>query len=82
MYVTDKIRERGCEIADLLLNRGAYLYICGDGNSMAKDVHRTIVELLVSNGHRFGEVIDNDEAAEEIIEDLKFRRRFVLDIWS
>ena len=78
VYVTDKIRERGQEIAELLMRGGGYVFICGDGNHMAKDVHKTLVEILVT----YEDEIEDVDAAEEVIEDLKFRRRFTLDIWS
>ena len=76
VYVTHKIRESGQMIAKSLLEENAYLYICGDGNKMAKDVHVAIIEALVS----FGGL--TEALAEAAVQDLKLRRRFVLDIWS
>ena len=50
--------------------------MCGDGNHMAKDVHRALVDALTEHG-------DMGEAeAEELLKDLKARRRYALDIWS
>jgi methionine synthase reductase len=76
VYVTHKLRERSKDIVRLLLDEGAYLYICGDGNHMAKDVHSAIIDALVTEKEM------TKDAAEAIIHELKFRRRFVLDIWS
>ena len=76
VYVTHKLRERSKDIVRLLLDEGAYLYICGDGNHMAKDVHSAIIDALVTEKEL------TKDAAETIIHELKFRRRFVLDIWS
>ena len=77
IYVTHKIRERGSEVNKSLMEDGGYLYICGDGNNMAKDVQKCLVQVLVD--HNEGMTI---EKSEEIIADLKLRRRLVLDIWS
>lgn len=75
-YVQHKLRENGDEIVDLVLRRGAYFYVCGDGNNMARDVYNTIKDLLIQQGG-----ISASEA-EETLTDMKQRRRYVLDIWS
>lgn len=77
VYVTDKIIQRGKELSKLLVEDGGYLYICGDGNNMAKDVQKSLVQIIVD--HNEGMTTDK---AEDMIADLKLRRRFVLDIWS
>jgi sulfite reductase alpha subunit-like flavoprotein len=74
-YVTDRLRLRGAEMCDLLLNRGACVYICGDGNNMAKDVFKTWIEILIVHGEM------TSSQAEDFIQDLKVRRRYLLDIW-
>ena len=61
----------------LLMEDGGYLYICGDGNNMAKDVQKCIVQVIVDHNQDM-----TVEKAEDFIADLKLRRRFVLDIWS
>lgn len=76
VYVSHKIREHGEAIVRLLLESNAYLYICGDGNRMAKDVHVAIVEVMINHGGLTA------AQAEKAIQDMKLRRRFVLDIWS
>ncbi len=83
VYVTHKILERASDIARLILQEGAYIYICGDGNQMAKDVHQAIKQVLVDQGidESNGKPI-NWERADAILSDLKLRRRYVLDIWS
>lgn len=45
-YVTDRLRCRGKELVHLICHKNACVYICGDGNRMAKDVHQLFVELL------------------------------------
>jgi sulfite reductase (NADPH) flavoprotein alpha-component len=49
-YVTDKLRKRGKDLCELICRRNACVYICGDGNHMAKDVHKVFVELLTKYG--------------------------------
>lgn len=71
-----RLKSRGDEVARLILQENAYVYICGDGCHMAKDVTRTLIEIL----HKHGSVTELE--AEKIIECMKQKRRFVLDIWS
>ena len=75
-YVTHKLKERGAELARFILHEGGYVYICGDGNSMAKDVYSAIKQVLQDHG-----ALSEDEA-EEALDDLKLRRRYIMDIWS
>jgi methionine synthase reductase len=76
VYVTHKIEERGSELCDLLMNKGASLYICGDGNDMAKSVHESLKKIFVQHGGL------EEKQAIDFMEDLKHRRRYLLDIWS
>ena len=93
-YVQHRIVEKSEEIASLILNDGAYIYVCGDGNRMAKDVHNALKQVISkysislnnatgNNGGNMSHFGEMDEAgAEEYLNDLKVRRRYVLDIWS
>ncbi|KAJ9451466.1 NADPH--cytochrome P450 reductase [Diplonema papillatum] len=40
VYVQDKMMDISGRLAMLIHDRNAYLYVCGDAKSMAKDVHR------------------------------------------
>ena len=51
-YVTDKLRIRGKELCDLICQRNTCVYICGDGNRMAKDVYNLFIELLIKYGSK------------------------------
>ena len=46
LYVQDLIWEMRDEIADAILNKRAYIYICGDASQMAKQVEETIQNIL------------------------------------
>lgn len=80
ILVHSRMLQKGAELASLILEQSAYIYICGDGNKMAKDVEAAIVELLVRHGSASGVADDRD--AKAVLADMRLRRRFVLDIWS
>jgi sulfite reductase alpha subunit-like flavoprotein len=46
VYVQHRMREVGPALVHLLLHKGAFLFVCGDGAKMAKDVKDTLRELL------------------------------------
>eukprot|EP00903_Cladosiphon_okamuranus_P005985 g5907.t1 len=50
VYVQHRIKEHGAELSRLMLEEGAYVYVCGDGNAMAQGVHKALVEALVEHG--------------------------------
>lgn len=77
VYITHKIEARGRELARLILNEGAYIYVCGDGNQMAKDVYCAFKNVLMNHSCH-----QTDEEADKVMTSLKHRRRYVLDIWS
>ena len=45
-YVQDNMRVYKHELVDLLYDRGAHLYICGDAKNMAQGVNDTLIEIL------------------------------------
>lgn len=49
IYVQDRLREHGRELYGWL-REGAHLYVCGDANHMAKDVHEALIEVAVTHG--------------------------------
>lgn len=76
VYVTHHLRKRGGEVADLILTQGALVYICGDGQRMAKDVLQVLREIVAEWGGM------TEEAAATYVADLQHRHRVLLDIWS
>lgn len=74
VYVQDRIREKGAEVYDWLED-GAHLYICGDANRMAKDVHAAFVDVLKIHGKK-------DEAgAQDYLSALKDAKRYQKDVY-
>ena len=74
VYVQDKVKKREDEILKLL-QKGAFVYVCGDAKGMAKDIHSTFVGIY-SRGLK----IDETEA-HEMIKMLKSQGKYQEDIW-
>ena len=49
IYVQHKMEENGPELWNWLA-RGAYLYVCGDADPMAKEVERTLLQIFETHG--------------------------------
>jgi len=49
IYVQHRLKEHGAEIWEWF-ERGAYFYICGDKQYMAKDVHRALIQIAIDHG--------------------------------
>ncbi|MDE2305358.1 MAG: flavodoxin domain-containing protein, partial [Gammaproteobacteria bacterium] len=73
-YVQHRLAERGAELWSWL-EEGASLYVCGDAERMAPDVHRTLVELIARHGRL------DAEAAEEHLLELQRARRYQRDVY-
>ena len=79
-YVQDiMVHDESCaeRIVDLIVRQNAAVYVCGDGNAMAKDVQNAMVELLAERHCSGG----RDEALQ-YLEHMKKTQRYLLDIWS
>ncbi len=73
-YVQDKLRTRGADVY-AWLEDGASLYICGDANNMAPDVHVALRDIVAEHGGK------DAEAAEEYLAELKRDHRYRLDVY-
>lgn len=47
VYVQHLMRKHADEVLDLIRN-GAYIYVCGDARTMARDVNSTLVDILAN----------------------------------
>jgi len=74
VYVQDKLRLKAEEVWTWL-QQGAYLYICGDGNKMAKDVHLALLDIAQQQGGL------NAEQAEQYFDDLRQAKRYQKDVY-
>ena len=79
-YVQDLMKEPSISsgLIDLLLTKSGVVYICGDGNAMARDVQKVLAEIL---GQQADGSISLEQGRGEI-DRLKKEGRFLLDIWS
>jgi sulfite reductase (NADPH) flavoprotein alpha-component len=73
-YVQDRMREVGRDLWSWVAD-GAHLYVCGDAKRMAKDVERTLVDIVAQYGAR-----STDEAIS-FVADLKKRGRYQQDVY-
>jgi sulfite reductase alpha subunit-like flavoprotein len=78
-YVQDKLRFESKSTMEQI-RRGATIYICGDGNAMAKDVLNAIVDVVAEQN--FSNDQDSLSKARAFVEDMKERKKLLLDIWS
>lgn len=76
LYVQDLIWEDRAWLADAILNKRAYIYICGEGKGMCHDVETALARLL---GEAQGK---DEEAGRAELKTLKDRNRMMLDVWS
>lgn len=58
MYVQELAETVGSDIHDLLVNRGAHFYVCGDCK-MAEDVHQKLKGILKKHGDLTDEQVHN-----------------------
>jgi len=74
IYVQNKLDENGADIFNWLED-GAYFYICGDAQKMAKDVEKCL-ELLIKRNGNF-----SDDEAKNYLTELKRHKRFLRDVY-
>jgi len=75
--------ECGKRLVEMILEKEASIYICGDGNAMGRDVQEAIVTLLAQ--HFCGEGVSPEDAKARAVvhvDQMKSLGRLVLDIWS
>jgi sulfite reductase (NADPH) flavoprotein alpha-component len=73
-YVQDRLREAGAELF-AWLEGGAHLYVCGDAEHMAPDVHAALLDVVAEHGG-----LDR-EAAEAYVRRLADERRYLRDVY-
>lgn len=74
VYVQHKLLQKSKEVFDWLQN-GAYFYVCGDKNRMAKDVEQALIQIAKKEGGF------SDEKAIDCVKDLKKQRRYLEDVY-
>ncbi|MEI8297254.1 MAG: assimilatory sulfite reductase (NADPH) flavoprotein subunit [Pseudomonadota bacterium] len=74
VYVQDRLREHGRALYEWL-DGGAHLYVCGDAQHMAPDVHAALIEVIAEHGGR------SREDATEYLNELAATRRYARDVY-
>ncbi|WP_426271424.1 assimilatory sulfite reductase (NADPH) flavoprotein subunit [Dyella kyungheensis] len=74
VYVQQRIREQARDLY-AWLQEGAHLYVCGDANHMAKDVHAALIEVAVTQGGQ------SHEQAREWLSGLLQQGRYARDVY-
>lgn len=74
VYVQDRMRERSAEIWKWL-QQGAHFYVCGDAASMAKDVDRTLRDIVASQSKL------SEAECQQFMQELIRSRRYVRDVY-
>jgi sulfite reductase (NADPH) flavoprotein alpha-component len=74
VYVQDKLRKNATELYRWIQD-GAHIYICGDGQRMAKDVHAALLDIVSEQAG-----LDPD-GAEVLLDDLRASGRYQRDVY-
>eukprot|EP00171_Calliarthron_tuberculosum_P004542 IDg4542t1 len=75
IYVTARLRERRRELWEYVNERGAHVYVCGDGAALARDVHDALRDVVAKGGG-----LDIEEA-ELFLASMQTQRRYQRDVW-
>lgn len=74
VYVQHRLRERAREVY-AWLEEGAHVYVCGDADAMAHDVHEALVEIVAQQGN-----LGADKAAD-YVKRLQKEKRYQRDVY-
>lgn len=76
VYVQHLIDQNQEMVYNLLEKEQGSFYVCGDAAAMARDVHRSLQKLFVSQGGL------SEDAAEQKLSAMKKAGRYCLDVWA
>ncbi len=74
VYVQHKLIENQKEVFNWIEN-GAFVYLCGDRRHLAKDVNKTLLDIIRTQGGI------SEEQAEKYLKNLKREKRFQVDVY-
>ncbi len=74
VYVQHRMLERAKDLY-AWLEEGAHLYVCGDANALAPDVHETLIRIVAEQGGK-----DRD-GAEDYVRRLTADHRYQRDVY-
>lgn len=74
LYVQHRLRESGADVY-AWLEDGAHVYVCGNGQGMAADVHQALIDVIAAHGGR------GPDAAAEYLAAMKTDNRYQKDVY-
>ncbi|MGK5593947.1 MAG: diflavin oxidoreductase [Parachlamydiaceae bacterium] len=74
VYVQHRLMENAAEIFQWL-EKGAYIFVCGDAKHMAKDVEQTLLTIIMQHGSL------SEEGAKAYLKKLRSEKRYLRDIY-
>ncbi|MBM6618067.1 sulfite reductase subunit alpha [Bacillus suaedaesalsae] len=74
VYVQHKMLEKSTELFNWIDN-GAFFYVCGDKEYMAKDVHETLLAIIAKEGNM------SAEEAESYLSAMQKEKRYQRDVY-
>ncbi len=74
IYVQDRLREQARDVYDWL-ERGAAVYVCGDAERMAPDVHQALHDVITRIGGK------TRDQADDYLRQLKREHRYQKDVY-
>jgi sulfite reductase (NADPH) flavoprotein alpha-component len=74
VYVQHRMQEQAADLYAWLQD-GAYVYVCGDADKMAADVHTTLLDIVSRQGGK------DPEAAQAFLDDLQSNKRYQRDVY-
>ncbi len=74
IYVQDRIKEKSAYLWDLIL-QGAFIYICGTADPMAKQVEETLLYVVEKEGGK------SREEAYAFLRKMRHEHRLLLDVY-
>ena len=75
-YVQDLIEGNAADVCELLLDKNGHVYVCGDGQSMARDVHAALATAMMMKTKVTA------EEAEEKLQELAKEGKYTREIWN
>lgn len=75
VYVQHRLKERAQEVNELL-EKKAYLYVCGDAANMAREVNTVLAQIIAEQRGI------TESKAEEIVKNMRAANQYQEDVWS
>ncbi|KAI2637138.1 NADPH-cytochrome P450 reductase [Hypomontagnella submonticulosa] len=75
VYVQHRLKEKAKEVNELL-EKKAYLYVCGDAANMAREVNTVLAQIIAEQRGI------SEAKAEEIVKNMRASNQYQEDVWS